>query len=86
VDAERLVRGHRAVDEAEAGTARVLLTELAERLLALPPFEHLQLETRVVGHARKRLENLRHQPILATGNIGSPSGVSSIRDVRYKGD
>ena len=57
VHGELLVRGHRAVDEAEAGTSPVLLPEAVEGPLALPEIEDLELERGVIGLVRKRLEH-----------------------------
>jgi hypothetical protein len=52
VDRQGLVRGHRPVDEAPDGPPAVLLAELLEGLLLLPPGEDLELQRRVVGNAR----------------------------------
>ena len=56
VHAHRVVRGDRAVDEAEPLAAAVLLAQLLERPLGIPAREHLPLERRVVGDTRKRRE------------------------------
>jgi hypothetical protein len=54
VDAEpvRRIRGLRPVDEAEALAAAVLLPELLEDALLLPPGEDLPLERGMVGNSR----------------------------------
>ena len=62
VDAHRVVRRDRPVEEAVALGAAVLLAQLVEDALALPPGEDLLLERRVVRDGWKRLE--RHASIL----------------------
>src|SRR5205823_7954088 len=57
VDGERLVRGHRAVDERPAGAAPILLAQLLERPLPLPALEHLELEGIGIGHLGQRIEH-----------------------------
>ena len=64
VHAHRVVRGDRAVDEAEALAASVLLPQLLERPLFVPAGEHLPLERRVIGDTRKWREDARHRSIL----------------------
>ena len=49
VDGERLVRGHRAVDERPLRAAAVLRAQLLEGALPLPELEDLQLERIGVG-------------------------------------
>src|SRR5207248_6176519 len=61
VDAHRVVRRDRPVDEAPARVAAVLLAEAGEDALLVPPREHLVLERRVVRDRRKRHEGfVRH--------------------------
>jgi hypothetical protein len=57
VHAHRAVGRDRAVDEAEARAAGVLLAQALERPLVLPPLEDLPLERGMVGHAREWLEH-----------------------------
>src|SRR5204863_2245251 len=54
VDAHRVVRGDRPVEEAEAVVAAVLLAEALERPLALPALQDLTLESRGVGYVGVR--------------------------------
>ena len=70
VDAHRVVRRDRPVEEAEAVVAAVLLAEALECPLALPALQDLTLESRVVGYVWERREE-RHQPIVSSGNNGS---------------
>jgi hypothetical protein len=60
VHARRVVRGDRAVHEAEGRTAAVLLAEALEGALALPQGEDLPLELGMIRLVRKRPERLRH--------------------------
>jgi hypothetical protein len=62
VDAHRVVRGDRAVEEAEPRAARVLPAQLVEDPLAVPPLEDLLLEGGVVRDGWQLLEG--HEPIL----------------------
>ena len=62
VDAHRVVRRDRPVEEAVALGAAVLLAQLVEDALAVPPAEDLLLEGRVVGDGWEWLE--RHTAIL----------------------
>src|SRR5690349_16616888 len=64
VDAHRVVRRDRAVEEAEALVAAVLLAQAFERALVLPALQHLSLEGGVVRNRRQRLE---HAPIVPSG-------------------
>ena len=64
VHAHGIVRGDRAVDEAEALAALILGAQLLERSLGFPAFEHLPLERRVIGDTRKWREHARHGEIL----------------------
>ncbi len=57
VDGERLVRGDRAVEEAEPGALRVLGAQLRERRLTLPESENLPFERVVVRLVRERCEH-----------------------------
>jgi hypothetical protein len=57
VHRERLVRGHRAVDEAEPGPALVLPPQALEGLLPLPELEDLELERGVIGLVRQGCEH-----------------------------
>jgi hypothetical protein len=50
VDAHRVVRGDRAVDEAAALVAAVLLAQPLERALTLPALEHVAFDGRKVGY------------------------------------
>jgi hypothetical protein len=59
VDAERLVGGHRAVDEAPDRTAPVLLAERAEDVAFIPPVEDLAFDRRMIGYGRKGAEHPR---------------------------
>ncbi len=61
MDGQGLVRGDRAVEEAEPGAVCVLRPQLRERRLALPEREDLPLERVMVGLVRKGCE---HHPIL----------------------
>ena len=61
MDAHRVVRRDRAVDEAEARAAPVQLAELLERPLALPELEDLELEMVMVGLVREGWEDGRHR-------------------------
>ena len=60
VDAHGVVRGDRAVDEAEPGAAPVLLPEPVECALLVPALQHGQLEGRMVRDRRKRREPACH--------------------------
>ena len=60
MNAHRVVRRDRPVDEAEPRPPVVLVPELGERALALPAVEDLELERVVVGLVRKRCEDRRH--------------------------
>ena len=60
VDGELLVRGHRAVDEAEPWTVLVLAPQAIEDALALPPVEHLELERGVIRDGIERREGAGH--------------------------
>ena len=62
VDAHRVVGCDRAVEEPEALTAAVLLAELVEDPLAIPPVQDLALERCVIRDRWERL--VRHPPIL----------------------
>ena len=55
VDAHRVVRRDRAVEEAEPLAAAVLLAQLVEDALAVPPVEDLLLESGVIGDGWERL-------------------------------
>jgi hypothetical protein len=79
VDAHRVVRRDRPVDEAEARPAGVLLAEALEGALLLPALQHLPLEGGMVGHTRERLE---HRSMVSTGNNGFRRRVSSSRHLR----
>jgi hypothetical protein len=68
VDAHLLVRGHRAVDERPALLAAVLVAQLAEDLLVLPPPQNLLLQLRVVGDRRQRGERVLRVVSLGSGN------------------
>src|SRR5262249_62113495 len=57
MDAEGLVRRHRAVDERERRAALVLCPQLLEDPGVLPPDEDLLLEGGVIRHRRQRLED-----------------------------
>ena len=61
VHAHRVVRGDRAVDEAEARAAAVLLAQPLERALCFPAREHVPLERRMIGDTRKRREHAWHR-------------------------
>ena len=60
MDAHRVVRGDRPVDEAEARPTSVLRAELLERPLSLPEGEYLPLESAVIRLVRERCEDRRH--------------------------
>src|SRR5205085_11192138 len=60
VDGERLVRRHRAVDEAPDRTVGVPLPQALEGAIALPPIEDVELERGVVRLVGKRRERVRH--------------------------
>jgi hypothetical protein len=68
VDAHLLVRGHRAVDERPALLAAVLVAQLPEDLLVLPPPQNLLLQLRVVGDRRQRGERVLRVVSLGSGN------------------
>ena len=59
VDGQRLVRGDRAVEEAEPRPVGVLRPQLRERRLPLPEREDLPLERVVVGLVREGCEHAR---------------------------
>ena len=61
MDAHRVVRGDRAVHEAEARASPVQLAELLEGPLALPELEDLELEMVMVRLVREGWEHRRHQ-------------------------
>jgi hypothetical protein len=52
VDAERLVRRHGPVDEAEARAAGVQLAQLREDPALVPEGQDRLLEARMIGHGR----------------------------------
>ena len=79
VDAHRVVRGDRPVDEAPGRAAGVLLAQPLEGALTLPPLEQLELQGRVIRHIRKRGE---HPSILASGNNGLPPARFQVRRFR----
>jgi hypothetical protein len=58
VDAHWVVGRDRAVDEAEARTARVQFPDLVEDALPVPPLEDPALECGMVGHRRQPFEDL----------------------------
>jgi hypothetical protein len=62
VDAHRVVRRDRPVEEAEPLAARVLLAQLVEDALAIPPLEDGLFERGVVGNSGESL--VGHEPIL----------------------
>src|SRR5581483_8038239 len=64
VHGHRVVRRHRAVDEAELRAAAVQLAQPVERPLRLPALEGGLLQRRVVRDRRKRLECTGHASIL----------------------
>ena len=68
MNAHRVVRRDRPVDEAEARAAAVLLPEALERRLRLPAREHLALEGWMVRDRRKWRERAWHQAIIEFGN------------------
>src|SRR5205807_498576 len=61
VDAHRVVRGDRPVEEAEALAAAILLPQLVEDPLAVPPGEDVLLQGGVVGNLRELRERLGHR-------------------------
>jgi hypothetical protein len=80
VDAERLVRRDRPVEEREPRPAGVLLPQLPECPFPLPELENALLEPRMVGHRRQILEDL-----LSHREAKSREGRSYLRGIGYSG-
>ena len=85
VHAHRVVRGDRAVDEAEARPAAVLLPEPVEGALCVPALEHGELEGRMVRDRRKRREPACHavDSREAVGRFARPEREHYSRSARY---
>src|SRR5439155_9128529 len=82
MDAHRVVRRDRAVDEAEALRATILLPEAVEDALFLPPRQHRSLERRVIRLVGERLEGAGHRSILErAGNTDRSPAVYPVMTV-----
>src|SRR5205085_8652184 len=69
VDTERLVRRDRTVDEGEPGAAAILLPQLVEDPLPLPPREHLLLDGGMIRLVRERCEHSPDCRSLESGRV-----------------
>src|SRR3954453_14494376 len=85
VDAHRVVRGDRPVEEAEPLVSAVLLAQALEGSLALPALEQLAFESRMVGYVWEWREDLRHESIVPSGNKVSRPRVWTLELPRKKG-
>src|SRR6266508_2280790 len=77
MDAHRVVRRDRAVEEVPALPAAVLVAQLLENALPVPPREDLSLESGVVGDGGKRRERRAHG-VRFYGEAGTANPGSSL--------
>ncbi len=87
VHAHRVVRGYRAVDEAELRSPAAALAELRERPLALPGLENRQLERVMVRLVRQRCEHRLHgESVYESVSAGRARPISSFRTLAFAND